>query len=228
MVDVSFQDFADDIKEESKFGNLKPAYVIGVAVIFLGIVAYVCFNLFLSPSSDGGFSINKSENQSESQEQSENAEGSEQTIFVHVSGHVKKPGLVELNSNDRVATAIEKAGGANEDANLNSINLAKKCEDGEQINVPSLEDANNETSASSQNSSSSATSSTSSSSNGKININTADSAGLQQISGIGPSKAQKIIAYREQNGNFKSVDDLTNVSGIGEKTLASIRDQICV
>ncbi|WP_165060255.1 helix-hairpin-helix domain-containing protein [Adlercreutzia sp. ZJ154] len=62
----------------------------------------------------------------------------------------------------------------------------------------------------------------------KVNINTADAAQLQTISGIGESKAKKIIAYRESNGKFKSVEDLTNVSGIGEKTLESIRDQICV
>ena len=88
--------------------------------------------------------------------------------------------------------------------------------------------ASEESSANSSTDSSASSGGSASSNNGKVNINTADATGLQQISGIGPSKAQKIIAYREQNGKFKSIEDLTNVSGIGEKTLESIRDQICV
>ena len=234
LKDMSFQDFAEEVKEDSKFGKLKPTYVIGVAVIFLLIIGYVCFNLFFSGTGGegGGFSV--SSEGSATAEATQTEEISAQTIYVHVSGHVNSPGLVELAANDRVATAIEKAGGAKDDANLDSINLAKKCEDGEQINVPSDSDVQTQASASSSSSAQSSSSGTTSgstastSNDGKVNINTADETGLQQISGIGPSKAKKIVDYRTQNGNFKSVDDLTNVSGIGEKTLASIRDQICV
>ena len=218
---MSFEDYAfNTVEDEQKKKKVKPTYVIGVAVLLLLGVIYVAMNFF-SGASTQGFEVQHDEVQA--QETEELA-----TIFVHVAGEVKNPGMVELASNERVAKAIELAGGATENAQLDSINLAKKCEDGEQITVPSKVTAESSDTASLDSSSSQASGASSSSNNGKVNINTADAAGLQQISGIGPSKAQKIIAYREQNGKFKSVEDLTNVSGIGEKTLASIKDQICV
>lgn len=218
---MSFEDYAfNTVEDEQKKKKVKPTYVIGVAVLLLLGVIYVAMNFF-SGSSTQGFEVQHDEVQAQEAEESA-------TIFVHVAGEVKNPGMVELGANERVAKAIELAGGATENAQLDSINLAKKCEDGEQITVPSKVTAESSGTASSDSSSSQASSASSSSSNGKVNINTADATGLQQISGIGPSKAQKIIAYREQNGKFKSVEDLTNVSGIGEKTLASIKDQICV
>ena len=216
---MSFEDYAFNTveDEEKKKSKIKPTYVIGVAVLLLVALAYVGFNFFTS-SSNAGFSVEHEQTEAQ-------ADDSSARIYVHVAGEVKNPGMVELESDERVAVAIEKAGGATENALLDSINLAKKCEDGEQISVPSK--VSTETSSASSTETAEAASS-STSSNGKVNINTADASGLQQISGIGPSKAQKIIAYREQNGKFKSVEDLTNVSGIGEKTLASIKDQICV
>ena len=218
---MSFEDYAfNTVEDEQKKKKVKPTYVIGVAVLLLLGVIYVAMNFF-SGASTQGFEVQHDEVQAQETEESA-------TIFVHVAGEVKNPGMVELGANERVAKAIELAGGATENAQLDSINLAKKCEDGEQITVPSKVTAESSGTASSDSSSSQASSASSSSSNGKVNINTADATGLQQISGIGPSKAQKIIAYREQNGKFKSVEDLTNVSGIGEKTLASIKDQICV
>ena len=217
---MSFEDYAFNTveDEEKKAKKVKPTYVIGVAVLLIIAVVYVALN-FLPTSENAGFSV---EHDQEAQQTTEN----DSKIFVHVAGEVKNPGMVELQADERVATAIEKAGGATENAQLDSINLAKKCEDGEQISVPSKVAAESAGGASAETGTSETGSS--SSNNGKVNINTADAAGLQQISGIGPSKAQKIIAYREQNGKFKSIEDLTNVSGIGEKTLASIKDQICV
>ena len=216
---MSFEDYAFNTveDEEKKKGKIKPTYVIGVAVLLLVALAYVGFNFF-SSSGNAGFSVEHEQTEAQ-------ADDSSAKIYVHVAGEVKNPGMVELESDERVAVAIEKAGGATENAQLDSINLAKKCEDGEQISVPSK--VSTETSGVSSAETADATTS-STSNNGKVNINTADASGLQQISGIGPSKAQKIITYREQNGKFKSVEDLTNVSGIGEKTLASIKDQICV
>lgn len=217
---MSFEDYAfNTVEDEQKKKKIKPTYVVGVAVLLLLAIVYVALNFF-SGSSNSGFEVQHDDAQVQET-------GDYSTIFVHVAGEVKNPGMVELESNERVAKAIELAGGATENAQLDSINLAKKCEDGEQITVPS-KIATDSSGATSSDSLSASAASSSSSNNGKININTADVAGLQQISGIGPSKAQKIIAYREQNGKFKSVEDLTNVSGIGEKTLASIKDQICV
>ncbi len=217
---MNFEDYSfNTVEDEEKKKNIKPTYLIGVAVLVLLAIVYAAINL-LPSSSSSGFSVESQETKTE-----EATETS--SIFVHVAGEVKNPGIVELASGERVALAIEKAGGATENALLDSINLAKKCEDGEQIVIPSKVQNEDSSQASSSDSAASG-SSASSANNGKVNINTADATGLQQISGIGPSKAQKIIAYREQNGKFKSIEDLTNVSGIGEKTLESIRDQICV
>ena len=218
---VNFEDYAfNTVEDEEKKKKIKPTYLIGVAVLVLLGIVYVAIN-FLPSSSSSGFSV-------ESQEtKTEEASGQSALIYVHVAGEVNNPGIVEIESGERVALAIEKAGGATENALLDTINLAKKCEDGEQIVIPSKV-ASEESSVNSSTDSSASSGGSASSNNGKVNINTADATGLQQISGIGPSKAQKIIAYREQNGKFKSIEDLTNVSGIGEKTLESIRDQICV
>ena len=217
---MSFQEYASGLEEKAKFGKLKPQYLVGLATIVLIVILVLGYQLFFANAADkDSFSVETSQRSIEGSQQANT------TVFVHVSGCVNSPGLVELEEGSRIATAVEKAGGTTADANLDSINLAKKVEDGEQIIVPSRT-AHQTQDAGTASTTSEAGGSTSNS--GKININTADSAELQKISGIGESKAAKIIAYREANGKFKSVEDLTNVSGIGDKTLSSIRDQICV
>ncbi len=218
---MSFQEYASSLDEKAKFGRIKSQHLVGIAVIVALAIGFAIYT-FTQTQSAGGDSF--SVQSSEVQEQSSDSQVS--SIFVHVSGCVKSPGLIELQSGVRLAVAIERAGGFGEDANIDAINLAKKLEDGEQIVVPAK--SNNSAEGAEQGAASSTTESQSTSSSGKININTADSSELQKISGIGSSKAGKIIAYRKSNGSFKTVDELTNVSGIGEKTLAAIRDQICV
>ncbi|MDO4841948.1 MAG: helix-hairpin-helix domain-containing protein, partial [Phoenicibacter congonensis] len=211
---VSFQDFALDLEEDKKNRSYKLVYLIGVAVLLLLAIVYFAFSFF-SATESSGVEVTKEQDAQETQ--------ASKKIYVHVAGEVNAPGLIELDEGARVSEAITLAGDATEDANVAGVNLAKKCEDGEQIIVPKKAAEGDAASSGDGAASSGASSAT-----GKVNINTADSAELQTISGIGPSKAQKIIDYRTQNGSFKSVDDLTNVSGIGDKTLASIRDQICV
>lgn len=202
---MSFQDYADDLERKSKVGPIKKQYLIGVAALIAVVLGCAGFHIYTSANA----STFEVENASDSQ-------ASPTLIYVHVTGEVVSPGLIEIEEGSRVAAAIDKAGGATDDADLSSINLAAVLEDGEQIVVAAK--ANEEEAASS------ATGVV----NGKVNINTANSETLQTISGIGPSKAQKIISYRETNGRFKTVDDLKNVSGFGDKTVDAIRDQICV
>ncbi|MGB9682298.1 MAG: helix-hairpin-helix domain-containing protein [bacterium] len=142
-------------------------------------------------------------------------------VAVHIGGAVRSPGLYYLDSTDRVADAVEKAGGPTSDADLDSINLASHITDGMKILVPSK---------SKQSISEGLDSSTnnSSSSSGKININTASSKELDGLPGIGEVLAQRIVSYRESNGPFKSIEDLLKVSGIGKKKLDGIRDLIVV
>ena len=148
---------------------------------------------------------------------------SSDTVFVDVSGCIKTPGVYELPYGSRIFEAIEKAGGFTKHADRALINQAETITDGMKINVPDKRDIEENGSGAAHVSGNGA------SDNGElININTAGSEELQQISGIGPVTAEKIIQYREENGVFDSVEDITNVSGIGEKTLEKMKPQITV
>ena len=140
------------------------------------------------------------------------------TVFVDVSGCVKHPGVYEVTSTSRVFEVIEKAGGVTKDADTSSINQAEPVTDGQKINVPDKKSGSPV-----QGSSAAAEQQ---SPDGKVNINTADSEELQKIPGVGPVTAENIISYRESNGSFKSIDDIKNVSGIGEKTFEKMKSTI--
>lgn len=146
-------------------------------------------------------------------------------LMVDVDGAVKQPGVVSLKEGDRVFQALELAGGIREDANTSSVNLARLVEDGEKIYVPTKSESSGSSAA---NADFTVKQSGSSSASGKININKAGTAELQKLPGIGPSTAEKILEYRRQNGTFHKVEDLKNISGIGEKTFARLREKISV
>ena len=163
-------------------------------------------------------------------------------IAVHVTGAVKVPGVYYLATGARVHEAIEKAGGTTDRADVHSLNLAAKIRDGQQIDVPEvhqISDVRQNTPISStveepvipispdrsvppQPSVQKPVPSDGS----RININTATWQELQTLRGIGPALAQRIVEYRQTSGGFSTVDDLTNVKGIGEKTLEKIRDSV--
>ena len=165
-------------------------------------------------------------------------------IAVHVTGAVGSPGVYYLSINARVHEAIEKAGGGTDQADIHSLNLAATIRDGEQIDVPMIRQipdvkqntpvsnaaqeytipTSTDLSATPQPSMSGSTPLDAS----RININTATSQELQTLRGIGPAMARRIIEYRQTSGGFSTVDDLTNVKGIGEKTLEKIRASITV
>lgn len=152
-------------------------------------------------------------------------EKSEETgkIKVYVTGEVKSPGVIELEEGARIEDAIQKAGGIKPEANLKEINLASEIEDGEKIYVPNLVEQVEETTLSSE-----SEANTSSKSEGKVNINKASVSELTSIPGVGASTAQKIITYREENGKFKTIEDIKNVSGIGDSKYNSMKDFISV
>ena len=148
----------------------------------------------------------------------------EKPIIVHVTGAVPRPGVYALAQGSRVQDAISAAGGFLADAEKSGINLARALEDGEQLDIPYMAGSSpvigteipslvlTEPSSSSE----------------LININTASQAELETLPGIGPTTAQKIIQYREQNGPFVSTEDIINVSGIGPGTYERIKDLITV
>lgn len=148
-------------------------------------------------------------------------------IKVYVTGEVNQPGVIELEEGARIQDAIEGAGGIKPEANLKDVNLAYEIEDGEKIYIPNVSEESTEAEESAGTVSESSSSS-SSNAKGKININKATASELTAIPGVGESTAQKIVAYREENGKFKAIEDIKNVSGIGDNKFNNIKDYIAV
>ena len=137
-------------------------------------------------------------------------------IKVYIAGEVNTPGVFELDEDSRVEDAIASAGGLTNLANIKNINLALIIEDGEKIYIPNIND-NDIIDYSAQESPKSS----------KVNINKADVSELQNLPGVGVSLAEKIFNYRKENGNFKKIEDLKNVNGIGEKKFEALKEYIC-
>lgn len=138
-----------------------------------------------------------------------------ENICVYVCGNVVSPGVYEIASGMRVADAIELAGGVLEEADETVLNLADYVTDGQRIYVPNKEEAaagNYEQDAD----------------GGLVNINTAGINELTTLPGIGQSRAESIISYRENNGKFQSIEDIMNISGIKQAAFSKIKDYICV
>lgn len=193
------------------------------------IIYYIYSNLYKSDFSFAYYdnSINNDElieNANNSSNLLENSYSS--TITIYICGAVKNSRVVTLNENSRICDAIDAVGGLNDDADLTTINLAYVLEDGEKIYIPTKgEEIIEEASSISDLSSSSASNSIK---NNKININKATQTELEAIPGIGPSTALKILNYRNQNGKFSSIEDIKNVSGIGDKKFEKIKDYITI
>ncbi|MFW2109582.1 helix-hairpin-helix domain-containing protein [Bacillus spizizenii] len=147
---------------------------------------------------------------------------SNETIVIDIKGAVKHPGVYEMRTGDRLSQAIEKAGGTSEQADEMQVNLAELLQDGTVVYIPKR----GEETAVHQ-----GVGGAIQSDGGKgtlVNINTATLEELQGISGVGPSTAEAIIAYREENGRFQTTEDITKVSGIGEKSFEKIKSSITV
>lgn len=149
-------------------------------------------------------------------------------VVVYVTGAVKNPGVYTLEDGMRVKDAIDLAGGVLPEADLLRLNLAQKLHDEDKLYVPKIGEIMSESQTQQSTAGASGTAGITSLSDGKININTAGLSELDTLPGIGPATAQKIIDYRTQNGPFKSIDDIKNVSGIGDKKFEQIKDKIKV
>jgi competence protein ComEA len=133
------------------------------------------------------------------------------SVTVHVSGAVVHPGVVVVPAQGRVADALSAAGGARREADLSRINLAAPIRDGDLITVPSVARPGEEPAASDA---------------VGIDINRSTASQLEDLSGVGPVLAERIVAYREENGPFSEIEGLLDVPGIGEAKLAGMRDAI--
>lgn len=188
------------------------------------ILAFVC-SLVLIIGGLFYFNQNKTEDYSgvsfsnisnETNNKDEKAENKhDEKIFVDVKGAVKHPGVFETTKDKRVKDLIEEAGGLLDDADTSTLNLSQKVKDQMVIYVLKHGEKPKQISDSS-----------SSSNTDVININTANKERLMKISGVGKTKAEAIISYREKNGDFKKKEDITKVKGIGKATFEKIKDKI--
>lgn len=149
-------------------------------------------------------------------------------IYVDIGGEVNVPGVYEVSEGTRLFQVIEKAGGLTEDADIDVINRAEAVYDGQKILIASYEESEKRSKSQALTEPSEQSGSSSAADEVRVNINTADSVTLQTIPGIGPSKAERIIEYRNTQGRFQSIDDIKNISGIGDKTFESIKKYITV
>ncbi len=191
--------------------NNREKYLVGIIIVLIGALL---------------FSLNRPVREEKKEEPSiiiEDEEPKSFKIAVHIGGAVRNPGLYYISSDSRVADAIQVAGGPTSEADLDAINLASKVTDGSKILVPSklktldtssdIKDSQGETLVTNSK---------------KININTASTKELEELPGIGPALAERIVSYRETNGPFKSIEEIKKVSGIGEKKFEAIKDLIVV
>lgn len=153
------------------------------------------------------------------------AAGSSSALVVHVSGAVAAPGVVRLPGEARVDDALRAAGGPTDEADLSALNLARPLADGEQIHVPVPGEAPRPQSVGS---SAPAGQAADAPDGAPIDLNTADATALEELPGVGPAIARRILEHREKNGPFASVDALLEVSGIGPATLEEIRGRVTV
>ena len=187
-----------------------------IITVFICISAFISFSLFSS----------KSEviTMSNDIEKDEEKEEKKETIMVDIKGEIQNPGTYELEMGNRIIDVINKSGGLTDDADVRSINLSEKLEDEMLIIIPSKEElVNNQPVINSKNNTN-----VNQAQDSKISINTANVSTLMTLKGIGQKKAESIVEYREKNGLFKKIEDITNVSGIGNSIFDKIKDYIKV
>ena len=160
---------------------------------------------------DANIEINESTNEVSSKE-----------VTVYISGEVNSPGIVTVNSGERLANVVEKVGGVTSNADLNQVNMAIKVEDEEHYIIPKIgEVLEVQESIMAENNGTKEDSS-------KININKATIEELDSLPGVGEATANKIVNYRDENGEFKSIEEIKNVNGIGDKKFQDMKDLIIV
>lgn len=194
--------------------------VIGlVFVVILGALAWLRHGEQTRQSEPASFSTMSSVSSSTSVSSSDQPS----KVCVDVKGAVKKPGIYYFKRGARVVEALRAAGGPLNNAEMKAVNLAKELADQQVVYVPVVGEQVPAAASSSD-------ASLNGTDNGKstINLNTASKEQLCQINGIGDKKADMILEYRQQHGQFKSVDELMQVDGFGEKTVAKLKDQVAV
>lgn len=251
---MAFQDSAESLAEKLHLSRVPRPVFAAIALVLALVVALAVFAFATSPGSgievtaaSDETAAQSAEDAGEEEARADGAGGGSDTspappaadgedvvlpaggdatarrVCIHVDGCVAAPGVYYLEAGSRVIDAVTAAGGATDEARTDAVNLAQEVQDGQQIVIPSRVD---DQAASSSSQASGGLSP--SGDDGLVNINTATAEELETLKGVGAATAEKIIADREANGPFKSIDDLTRVSGIGEKKLSAMRDRLCL
>ena len=194
-----------------------------IGTITIGIIIFLFF--LISYFSGGSSELNKNDNESIFVEENESMEVITKKeekesikIVVDIKGEIKNPNIYWLEEGCIIEDLINIAGGITEEGDLSKINRAQKLNDHEVVIIPNINDKESEI----ENIISS------SNDKNKVNINTASINELDTLSGIGPSKAEAIIKYREENGTFKSIEEIKNVTGIGEALFEKFKENITI
>lgn len=187
-------------------------YVLMVLVVLISGIVYRC-----------GYSNHSKKVESEGEitlmiDKSDTTETIEQkSICVYITGYVNCPGVYELSEGSRVKDVLVLAGGFSEDANIDSINLAREINDGEHIYVYGIDEETTPIFSGEE-----------ASDNSRVNINTASKDALMTLPGVGESRADAIITYRDNYGGFNTIEDIMNVPGIKEASFEKLKDMITV
>lgn len=228
------------------FKQRKIVIIIGILVIILiGWKIYDSKN-FEEVYSDEILTSNSKDSMkenSQSNEKGKNEDEEEAMMAVHVTGEVKNPGVVKVKEGSRIQDIIEKAGGLTENADITEVNLAFVVEDGMKVRIPSNDDEINKENSEKREIEETNRNEYITQDSGKgvivsdegidtsssiVNINTASQTELEELPGIGPSISSRIVEYRNEKGKFKSIEDIKNVTGIGDSKFEKIKDLIKV
>lgn len=194
-------------------------------IIFISILIIICVSIyFFTKDEDTNILLS---NELYTVDNTDNTNEDLETIMVHIDGEVVTPGIISLKAGSRIADAIQACGGTTDISDISKINLAYELKDGQKVYIPSIYDVEDVEYIQNDAGNNVIIPDTSSSS-ALVNINSATQAELETLPGIGPSTAAKIIDYRNKNGDFKNIEDIMDVSGIGESKFNNIKDYICI
>ena len=196
-----------------------------ILIILIVLLIYTYENKKEIENGDDSGMVSEEINKGEIDEEYKADKEKQNKIIIHITGEVKNKGIIELEEESRIIDAINKAGGVTENADLDSVNLANKIEDGMKIRIPSknetmlneeLKNVNAESKLRNEGLTK------------KVNINKATQKELENLPGIGKEMASRIVEYRTKNGKFSVVSDLKKVKGIGDSKFANIENYVTV
>lgn len=245
-----FQDILEEKGIKYYFEKYKKAVIIGISLII--IIIFIIIMMIINSEED--YQTNKEIEQlsSATTEKKKEKSKKEKTVKVDIKGEVLNPSVYELEENSRIIDVIQKAGGLTQNADTTYINLSKKIKDEmviilyskeeikdykknkEQVKYVYIEndcecpDEMNEACIEEKKTKKGSNQEKTEEEDSLVSINEADIEKLQTLSGIGKSKAESIVAYRKENGDFKTIEDIKNVSGIGDSVFEKIKDKITV